>query len=120
MVDYDWTGSPNETITKNASRTPVESDSDWLGEYLTTTPPVPIKNLALLPGAGAQGDPCSVGPAVWLMAQLADRKEVKEQGGYKRPGEYAWAVGNQKLNLTLGPMDEKGSRSDCPFLLYTD
>jgi hypothetical protein len=110
MVEYDWSGSPDETTTKNASRTLAESDEVWLGEYLTETPPVPVKNIALVRGDGAQGDPCSVGPAVWLMAQLADREEVKERGGFKKPEEYAWAVGNQKKNLTIGPQDGNGSR----------
>lgn len=120
MVDYDWSGSPNETMTKNASRTQTKTDKDWLREYLTTTPPVPVKNLALMPGDGAQGDPCSLGPAVWLMAQLADREEVKDRGGFKKAEEYAWAVGNQKLNLTLGPQDAKGSRFARPRMLYDD
>ena len=110
MVEYDWSGSPDETTTINASRTQTEPGKDWLGEYLSATPPSQVKNLGLIPADGAQGDPCSLGPAVWLMAQMADRKEVKERGGYKKPEEYAWAVGNQKWNLTLGPQEE-GSES---------
>jgi hypothetical protein len=110
MVEYDWSGLPDETTTKNASRTQQEAGEDWLAEYLSETPPFPVKNLGLIPADGAQGDACSLGPAVWLMAQMADRKEVKERGGFKKPEEYAWAVGNQMLNLTLGPQ-EAGSES---------
>ena len=110
MVDYDWSGSPDETTTKDASRTQQELGKDWLAEYLLKDPPFPVKNLGLIPADGAQGDACSLGPAVWMMAQMADRQEVKERGGFKRPEEYAWAVGNQKLNLTLGPQDD-GSKS---------
>jgi hypothetical protein len=105
MVEYDWSGSPDETTTKNASRTQQEAGTDWLAEYLSEPPPFPVKNLGLIPADGAQGDACSLGPAVWLMAQMADRKEVKERGGFKKPEEYAWAVGNQMLNLTLGPQE---------------
>jgi hypothetical protein len=105
MEEYDWSGSPDETTTKNASRTQQEAGEDWLAEYLSETPPFPVKNLGLIPADGAQGDACSLGPAVWMMAQMADRKEVKERGGFKKPEEYAWAVGNQMLNLTLGPQE---------------
>jgi hypothetical protein len=110
MVEYDWSGSPDETTTKNASRTQQEAGTDWLAEYLSETSTLPVKNLGLSRADGAQGDACSLGPAVWMMAQMADRKEVKERGGFKKPEEYAWAVGNQKLNLTLGPQQD-GSES---------
>jgi hypothetical protein len=110
MVEYDWSGSPDETTTKNASRTQQEAGTDWLAEYLSETSTLPVKNLGLILADGAQGDACSLGPAVWMMAQMADRKEVKERGGFKKPEEYAWAVGNQKLNLTLGPQQD-GSES---------
>lgn len=109
MTDYNWTGSPDETTTKDATRTQAESSEAWLGAYLTDTPPFPVKNLGLIPAAGAQGDACSLGPAVWLLAELADRKEVQARGGFRKPEEYAWAVGNQKLNLTSGPQDGNGS-----------
>jgi hypothetical protein len=119
MVEYDWSGSPDETTTKNASRTQQEAGTDWLAEYLSETPPFPVKNLGLIPADGAQGDACSLGPAVWLMAEMADRKEVKERGGFKNPEEYAWAVGNQKWNLTHGPQEEGSELTICDVLPLT-
>jgi hypothetical protein len=113
MVEYNWTGSPDETVTKNASRTQEEPGKDWLAEYLSETPPAPVKNLGLILADGAQGDACSLGPAVWMMAQMADRTEVKERGGFKKREEYAWAVGNQKKNLTLGPQEAGSELTFC-------
>lgn len=111
LADYDWSGSPDEKDTDVKKRSQPDSGEDSLTQYLLDNPPTPVKNESLVFGDGAQGDPCSVGPAVWMLAQLADRKEVKDSGGYRSPDDYAWAVGNQKYNLTLGPQDGNGSMS---------
>jgi hypothetical protein len=104
LEGYDWTCSPGERNGWYTERSePDTTDSAWLKEYLSDRPRLPVKNLALMNGDGAQGDPCSIGPAVWMLAQFAaERREVRDRG-YRDPQDYAWAVGNQMLNLTSGP-----------------
>ena len=102
LAEYDWSGSPG------AEEGEEGVDDPSLKDYLSVaTAQVPLKSEALVLGDGSAGDPCAVGPAVWLMAQIAERSEVKDKG-YKVSQQYAWAVGNQLLNLTSGLKDGNG------------
>jgi hypothetical protein len=83
---YDWNGSPGS------------NSEGKLEDYITSSPPSKLENRTLIDGAGSLGDPCSLGPAVWMLAKVSGRDDVVDKG-YKRPQEYAWAVGNQYLHL---------------------
>ena len=108
LEGYNWSGSPGPDGGEEGV------DDPSLKDYLSVaTAQVPLMSEALVLGNGSAGDPCAVGPAVWLMAQIAERSEVKDKG-YKDSRQYAWAVGNQLLNLTSGLKDGNGE-----FLLST-
>jgi hypothetical protein len=124
LATYDWTESPGQKgkwyeLNQKDSEDKEDvkedgGDMSWLKEYLDgDTARVPLENRGLVDGAGALGDPCSVGPAVWMLAQLAARKEVRDQG-FKDPQDYAWAVGNQVQNLTSGPTPGNDSTQPNP------
>jgi hypothetical protein len=119
LESYDWSGSPGDKGGWYDKRRAPQSDGAWLKEYLSDIPRVPVKSVALMDGHGSQGDPCSVGPAVWMLAQLAERDEVRKRG-YKDPQDYAWAVGNQLLNLTSGLKDGNGESDLFLSLLVAD
>jgi hypothetical protein len=116
LADYDWTGSPGQ-LGGWYDKRQEDKGTSWLREFLSNdTARVPLRNQALMNGSGSLGDPCSVGPAVWMLGQLAERQEVRSQG-YKDPQDYAWAVGNQYGNLISGP--EPDSHNGKFLLLCT-
>lgn len=72
------------------------------------TSPVPLPAHPLIDGDGSLGDPASFGPAVWMLVQFAQIKDVKEQLDLRCPAEYAWAVGRQMSYLKAGKTDDNG------------
>lgn len=104
---YNWIESPGQVYRWYERR--GTDKHTWLREYLDPTKArTPLVDRALVPGDGALGDPCSLGPAVWLLAQLADcRGEIRE-GGIKDAQDYAWAVGSQLQYLSKGERTDNG------------
>lgn len=81
LAIYNWTGSPGDVYgwyDSNGNDTDTDTDANsnakragrWLGEYLDpATARVPLNaSRVLVKGDGALGDPCSLGPAVFLLA----------------------------------------------------
>lgn len=111
LLKYDWDGSPSRT-----GRGCNIGNAALKGYLYQDTAPLPLKNVALIEGDGSLGDPCSIGPAVWLLAQLAGRKELSNKG-HRKPWDYAWAVGNQLVNLKSSPKpDPDDGDSTCVLL----
>ena len=108
LSEYNWTESPGEVGGWYDKR--GTDKHTWLREYLDPSKArTPLVDRTLIGGDGALGDPCSLGPAVWLMAQLADcRGEVRE-AGIKDAQDYAWAVGNQLQYLNKGIRTDNGN-----------
>ncbi|GMK59287.1 hypothetical protein CspeluHIS016_0703020 [Cutaneotrichosporon spelunceum] len=76
---------------------------------------------ALVDGAGSLGDPCSLGPAAWVLAHFAGA--VGDVGTPLASGtQYAWAVGNQLAYLQQGPRSDNGaiSQREDKFELWAD
>jgi hypothetical protein len=104
---YDWTGSPGEVNGWYDKR--GDGGHMWLREYLDPAKArTPLVDQALVPGDGALGDPCSLGPAVWLLAQLADGRAEVRKAGIKDAQDYAWAVGSQLQYLNKGVRTDNG------------
>ena len=95
LTPYNWTGSPNST-------------PDNLALYLDPTTPTLLYPQPLDDGAGALGDPMSLGTAVWVLAEFAERDDVREALGTREAGDYAWAVGNQVAYLKAGNTSSNG------------
>jgi len=95
LADYNWTGAPNTC-------------SGHLPEYLNPdTAPVPLRQQAFVQDL-ALGDPNSLGTAVWVLAKLAKRDDVREQYGLRESADYAWAVGNQLEHTRQGNTSANG------------
>nr|XP_018260774.1 uncharacterized protein I303_06490 [Kwoniella dejecticola CBS 10117]OBR82932.1 hypothetical protein I303_06490 [Kwoniella dejecticola CBS 10117] len=96
LVAYDWTGSPSD----------LDACDGKLEDYLDNSKsPVPhvTGGRALINGDGALGDPVSLVPAVWILAQFAKNRLVHLGLEMKQGEDYAWAVGNQLDYLLNGP-----------------
>lgn len=105
---YNWSGSPGE-VNGWYDKRAEGGGHTWLREYLDPTKArIPLVDRALVPGDGALGDPCSLGPAVWLLAQLADRRGEVRRAGIKDAQDYAWAVGSQLQYLNKGVRTDNG------------
>ncbi|TYJ57918.1 hypothetical protein B9479_001273 [Cryptococcus floricola] len=108
---YDWTGAPNATTGQDISL------------YLdNSTTPQSHHSQALIGGDGALGDPVSLVPAVWLLAEYAQKDEVKSKLQLRDADDYAWAVGNQLDYLFNGPTSSNGtiSQREASFELWAD
>ncbi|WVQ74275.1 hypothetical protein IAR50_003872 [Cryptococcus sp. DSM 104548] len=111
ITHYDWTGAPNATTGNDLSL------------YLdNSTTPQSHHSQALIGGDGAVGDPVSLVPAVWLLAEFAQNDEVKSQLQLRDADDYAWAVGNQLDYLLNSPTSENGtiSQRESNFELWAD
>lgn len=111
VAQYDWSGAPNARSAKS------------LGTYLSATPPVALRPQPLVDGAGSLGDPASVGPAAWLLANFVDRLRVNKQLKSQISSDaYAWATANQLQYLRQGPKDGRGtiSQRENTFELWSD
>ncbi|WWC72107.1 uncharacterized protein I206_106067 [Kwoniella pini CBS 10737] len=94
LVAYNWTGSPSD----------LGSCDGELKDYLdNSTSPVKHIPKALINGDGALGDPVSLVPAIWVLAQFAKNRLVNLGSGMKEGEDYSWAVGNQLDYLFSGP-----------------
>jgi hypothetical protein len=106
LYETNWTGAP----TTNGS------SSDDLADYLdSATSSVPLTGATLIDGAGALGDPCSLGPSVWVLAQFCTRDEVRTALGAKSADAYAWAAGNQLEHLLAGNSSANGEHHMMGF-----
>lgn len=107
---YDWTGSPGDLGGWYDKR---GGDHAWLDEYLDpdSAKGQTTVTRALIDGNGALGDPCSLGPAVWLLAYLASCRDEVRKAGLKDAQDYAWAVGNQLKYLNNGVRSDNGQSS---------
>lgn len=104
---YNWTGSPGQ-VNDWYDRRGTDKHT-WLREYLDPAKAkTPLVDKALVPGDGALGDPCSLGPAVWLLAQLADSRGEVRRAGIKDAQDYAWAVGSQLQYFNKGERTDNG------------
>lgn len=110
LSDYDWTGSPAQVNGWYKKRGGGGGGGHtWLRGYLDPAKArTPLVDRALVPGDGALGDPCSLGPAVWLLAQLADCRGEVRRAGIRDAQDYAWAVGSQLKYLNGGMRTDNG------------
>lgn len=110
LADYDWTGSPGDL---NGWYDKRGEEYGWLDEYLDASSAKGRSTLsrALINGDGALGDPCSLGPAVWLVSYLASCRDEVRDAGLRDAQDYAWAVGNQLKYLNNGVKSDN-SESD--------
>ncbi|KAL7424293.1 hypothetical protein Q5752_001883 [Cryptotrichosporon argae] len=105
LGSYDWSGSPG---SGNGQLTRYRSGA---GAQQVPQP--------LVDGAGALGDPCSLGPAVWVLASYAD--SCGDPHGITS-ADYAWAVGNQYAYLLDGVASDNGtiSQREGYFEVWSD
>ncbi|WVW86267.1 hypothetical protein I302_108309 [Kwoniella bestiolae CBS 10118] len=132
LVAYDWTGSPSSTsgsASQTAQNTSIETDFAIRGlgslqDYFSeSTSPVPHIPKALINGDGALGDPVSLVPAIWILAQFSENHLVKLGLGGKSAADYAWALGNQLDYLFSGiraPNNNTISQREDHFELWAD
>ena len=100
MGNYSWAGSPGPSVT-----------STNLSSYLSSaTSPVPLISQTLVDGEGALGDPNTLGPGAWVLAQFLQSSEAQQQLNVngRSADDYAWAVGNQLLHLQQGNTSYNG------------
>lgn len=100
LADYDWTGSPSSSNAANAT--------DIKNYISSNTSPHPLQSRPLVDGAGSLGDPASLAPAVWLLAELAGRNDVRQKYGLRSQADYAWAVGGQLRYVMEGSKSDNG------------
>jgi hypothetical protein len=107
LKPYDFSLFDQTNQKGTSSANPAETP---LSAYLLQeTSPVAIHPQRLLNGDGSLGDPASVAPAVWLLANFADKEVVRaKMPGLRSGKEYAWAVGCQWAFLLEGHRDENG------------
>ncbi|BEJ12619.1 hypothetical protein CspHIS471_0210790 [Cutaneotrichosporon sp. HIS471] len=102
LTNYDFSGAPSEGGDLNSL---LEGGSPR----------------ALVDGGGSLGDPCSLGPAAWVLAHFAD--EIGDVGTpLATETQYAWAVGNQLALLQQGPRSDNGtiSHREEKFEIWAD
>lgn len=103
IANYDWSGCPSWSGTGRV---------DDLTRFLwQETSPTPLQYRPLVNGDGSLGDPASLAPAVWLVAEMAHRNDLGSQYGLRPKEDYAWAVGNQLRYLLEEPSRNSNSRS---------
>ena len=111
LGDYNFSGSPSDI---------GDAPDNYLADYLdVSSTPTKLLPQALAPGDGALGDPCALGPAVWVLAKFAGRDDLKDSLGARESADYAWAVGNQLELLREGPTSANGKSTlyFCPLSL---
>jgi hypothetical protein len=103
IADYDWSGCPSWS---GGGRV------DDLTRFLwQETSPTPLQYRPLVNGDGSLGDPASLAPAVWMLAELAHRDDLGSRYGLRPKEDYAWAVGNQLRYLLEEPSRSTNSTS---------
>lgn len=103
IADYDWSGCPSWS---GGGRV------DDLAQFLwSETSPTPLQFRPLVNGDGSLGDPASIAPAVWMLAELAGRNDLGSKYGLRPKEDYAWAVGNQLRYLLEEPSRNSNSTS---------
>ena len=104
LSSYSWSGSPSSQGATDSH----------LADYLTTsTSPVALNNTPLVDGAGALGDPCSLGAATWIAAEFFSQSGTQGLYSNARKGmDYAWAVGGQYEHLESGVRGSTGESRD--------
>lgn len=103
IADYDWSGCPSWSGAGQV---------DDLSRFLwSETSPTPLQFRPLVNGDGSLGDPASIAPAVWMLAELAHRNDLGSRYGLRPKEDYAWAVGNQLRYLLEEPSRNSNSTS---------
>jgi hypothetical protein len=101
LANYDWSGCPSWSGVAR-----VDDLSSFLWQE---TSPTPLQFRPLVNGDGSLGDPASIAPAVWMLAELAHRDDLVSRYSLRPKEDYAWAVGNQLRYLLEEPSRNSNS-----------